>query len=57
MTNTVYELDKFLNKDHVATPGFVVEKIYNLDIRSFNMICFPFNNYDSELKEKRFIWI
>lgn len=41
------------NKDHVATPRWVVENIYNLiDIRSFKNCWFPFNNYDSEFKLK-----
>lgn len=48
-----YEQDKLLNKDHVATPRWVVENIYDLlDIKSFKMIWFPFNNYDSEFKLK-----
>ena len=47
--NMIYEEDKFTNKDHVATPRYVVEDIYSLiDIKSFNNIWFPFNNYDSE---------
>ncbi|HAA0065723.1 TPA_asm: sugar-phosphate nucleotidyltransferase, partial [Listeria monocytogenes] len=38
-------------KDHIATPRYVVEDIYNLiDIDSFKSIWFPFNNYDSEFK-------
>ncbi|MCI8670931.1 MAG: sugar-phosphate nucleotidyltransferase [Bacilli bacterium] len=49
----IYEEDKFTNKDHVATPRYVVEDIYSLiDIKSFNNIWFPFNNYDSEFKLK-----
>lgn len=51
--NTLYEIDKVHNKDHVATPRYVVERIYDLiNIKSFNMIWFPFNNYDSEFKLK-----
>ena len=51
--NMIYEEDKFTNKDHVATPRYVVEDIYSLiDIKSFNNIWFPFNNYDSEFKLK-----
>ncbi|HAA0278248.1 TPA_asm: sugar-phosphate nucleotidyltransferase, partial [Listeria monocytogenes] len=46
----MYELKK-ADKDHVATPRYVVEDIYNLiDIDSFKSIWFPFNNYDSEFK-------
>lgn len=45
-----YEENK-LDKDHVATPRWVVENIYELiDIKSFKMIWFPFNNYDSHFK-------
>ena len=52
MINT-YELDKITNKDHVATPRWVVEDIYKLiDIKAFKNIWFPFNNYDSEFKLK-----
>lgn len=48
-----YEEDKETNKDHVATPRWVVENIYNIiDIKSFKNIWFPFNNYDSEFKLK-----
>lgn len=48
-----YELSKINNKDHVATPRFVVEQIYDLiDISFFKMIWFPFNHYDSEFKMK-----
>lgn len=46
----IYEKHK-TDKDHVATPRYVVEDIYNLiDIESFKSIWFPFNNYDSEFK-------
>lgn len=49
----MYETEKKYCKDHVATPRYVVEDIYELiDIESFNMIWFPFNNYDSEFKLK-----
>ncbi|EJF7698516.1 hypothetical protein M8696_000963, partial [Listeria monocytogenes] len=45
-----YEQHK-TDKDHIATPRYVVEDIYNLiDIDSFKSIWFPFNNYDSEFK-------
>lgn len=48
-----YDNDKKINKDHVATPRYVVEDIYNLiNIEKFNSIWFPFNNYDSEFKLK-----
>ncbi len=51
--NINYEEDKNDNKDHVATPRWVVESIYNIiDIQSFKNIWFPFNNYDSEFKLK-----
>ena len=52
-TKEIYEEDKKINKDHVATPRWVVENIYDLiDIRSFKSIWFPFNHYDSEFKLK-----
>ena len=48
-----YERDKKTNKDHVATPRWVVEDIYNIvHIDRFKTIWFPFNNYDSEFKLK-----
>ncbi len=48
-----YERSKETDKDHVATPKWVVEQIYNLiNISTFKMIWFPFNNYDSEFKTK-----
>lgn len=48
-----YEVDKETNKDHVATPRWVVEDIYDIiDIQSFKQIWFPFNNYDSQFKLK-----
>lgn len=51
--NIFYETDKIINKDHVATPRWVVENIYELiNIQSFNNIWFPFNNYDSQFKLK-----
>lgn len=47
-----YEQSK-ADKDHVATPRWVVEGIYKLiDIEQYNSIWFPFNNYDSEFKLK-----
>lgn len=49
--NNLYEKNKMTDKDHVATPRWVVENIYELiDIKSFNSIWFPFNNYDSHFK-------
>lgn len=51
--NLLYELDKAENKDHVATPRWVVENIYQLiNIQKYKNIWFPFNNYDSEFKLK-----
>lgn len=51
INDVFYEEDKKQNKDHVATPRWVVETIYDLiDIKSFRMIWFPFNNYDSHFK-------
>ena len=47
----VYEKDKENNKDHVATPRYVVEDIYSLiNIKQFKSVWLPFNNYDSEFK-------
>lgn len=49
----LYEANKQKNPDHVATPRWVVEDIYNLiDIEKYKSIWFPFNNYDSEFKLK-----
>ncbi len=51
--NLEYEIDKKTNKDHVATPRWVVENIYEIiNIKQFKNIWFPFNNYDSEFKLK-----
>lgn len=51
--NELYEKDKLINKDHVATPRWVVENIYDIiDIKQFKNIWFPFNNYDSHFKLK-----
>lgn len=48
-----YEDDKKTNKDHVATPRYVVEDIYKIiGIENYKNIWFPFNNYDSEFKLK-----
>ncbi|CAM3381552.1 TPA: sugar-phosphate nucleotidyltransferase [Listeria monocytogenes] len=47
---TMYERRK-TDKDHVATPRYVVEDIYSLiDIESFISLWFPFNHYDSLFK-------
>lgn len=49
--NKLYEKDKLTNKDHVATPRWVVENIYEIiNIQNFKNIWFPFNNYDSHFK-------
>jgi len=51
--STFYEKNKLTDKDHVATPKWVVEDMYEIiDIRSFKQIWFPFNHYDSEFKIK-----
>nr|DAE10121.1 MAG TPA: DNA N-6-adenine-methyltransferase [Siphoviridae sp. ctGuJ10] len=51
--NIIYENEKISNKDHVETPRWVVESIYDIiNIKSFHQIWFPFNNYDSEFKLK-----
>lgn len=51
--STTYEIDKKQNKDHVATPRWVVENIYDLiHIEKYNQIWFPFDNYDSHFKLK-----
>lgn len=48
-----YEENCKVDKDHVATPRWVVESIYNLiNIKSFRSIWFPFDNYDSPFKLK-----
>ncbi|EJN3175699.1 sugar-phosphate nucleotidyltransferase [Listeria monocytogenes] len=53
MNNSLYEKDKCMNSDHVATPRWVVEDIYSLiNVKVFNSIWLPFNNYDSEFKTK-----
>lgn len=52
MTNLLYELERE-SKDHVATPRYVVESIYQIiKIENYSSIWFPFNNYDSEFKLK-----
>lgn len=48
-----YEEEKKQNKNHVATPRWVVEQIYDLiEVGKYNNIWFPFNNYDSQFKLK-----
>lgn len=48
-----YEINKTLDKDHVATPRWVVEDMYErINIQSFKQCWFPFNHYDSEFKLK-----
>ena len=50
---SLYEIDKENNSDHVATPRYVVEDIYELiNITQFKMIWLPFDNYDSQFKLK-----
>ena len=53
--NTLFDLDyeeiKQNDNDHVATPRWIVEKIYNLiEIQNYKSIWLPFDNYDSEFK-------
>ena len=51
--NSIYENYKLTDKDHVATPRWVVESIYEIiNIHDFKNIWFPFNNYDSNFKLK-----
>lgn len=48
-----YTKEKETNPDHVATPRYVVEEIYDLiNVEQYKQIWFPFNNYDSEFKLK-----
>ena len=48
-----YDDLKIFDKDHVATPRWVVENIYDLiNIKDYSNIWFPFNNYDSQFKLK-----
>ncbi len=50
---TIYDIEKENDKNHVATPRWVVEEIYKLiKIEKFKSIWFPFNHYDSEFKLK-----
>lgn len=48
-----YEENCKVDKDHIATPKYIVESIFDLiNIKSFSRIWFPFDNYDSEFKLK-----
>ena len=48
-----YEENCKIDKDHVATPKYNVESIFDLiNIKSFRSIWFPFDNYDSPFKLK-----
>lgn len=47
----LYQEAKINDPDHVATPRWVVECIYNIiGVEGFKNIWFPFDNYDSEFK-------
>lgn len=53
MASKDYQEEIKNNKNHVATPRWVVEDIYRLiRIENYKSIWFPFNNYDSEFKLK-----
>ena len=48
-----YEENCKTDKDHIATPQWLVERIFDLiDIKSFSRIWFTFDNYDSNFKLK-----
>ena len=48
-----YEENCKIDKDHIATPEWLVTRIFDLiNIKSFRSIWFPFDNYDSEFKLK-----
>ena len=48
-----YEYNCIIDKDHIATPKWIVESIFDLiNIKSFRSIWFPFDNYDSQFKLK-----
>ena len=48
-----YEENCKIDKDHIATPEWLVERIFDLiNIKSFRSIWFPFDNYDSPFKLK-----
>ena len=48
-----YEENCKIDNDHIATPKYIVESIFDLiNIKSFHSIWFPFDNYDSPFKLK-----
>lgn len=48
-----YEENCKIDKDHIATPQWLVERIFDLIyIKQFSRIWFPFDNYDSPFKLK-----
>lgn len=48
-----YEENCKIDKDHIETPKYIVESIFDLiNIKSFRSIWFPFDNYDSQFKIK-----
>lgn len=48
-----YEENCKIDKDHIATPKYIVESIFDLiNIKQFSSIWFPFDNYDSMFKLK-----
>ena len=48
-----YEENCKVDKDHIATPEWLVTRIFDLiNIKSFRSIWFPFDNYDSPFKLK-----
>ena len=48
-----YEENCKIDKDHIETPKYIVESIFDLiNIKQFSSIWFPFDNYDSEFKLK-----
>ena len=48
-----YEENCKIDKDHIVTPKWIIESIFDLiNIKSFRSIWFPFDNYDSPFKLK-----
>ena len=48
-----YEENCKTDKDHIATPEWLVTRIFDLiNVKAFGRIWFPFDNYDSEFKLK-----
>lgn len=48
-----YEENCKIDKDHIITPKYIVESIFDLiNIKQFSSIWFPFDNYDSPFKLK-----